>query len=559
MIRVRSIRFKDLVLGISMLIVILYVALTHRWFLHPWAVWIGCDEAYVAAFGQRMLQGHWMPYVDAVSHRGPVLYWISAFAQMIGAGHGWASIRAAAFLLSEASVVLLFALGVVGKRPLAGLIGAAVFAWELNFALPPIDGIALNGELVSVPLVLGAMVLAAAGLREGTRAESRVWMAAGSGLLVALGALSKQPAALHLLPVALWWGSGIAAQDRPLRKRDWRPLAGLAVGALTPVLAVVSFYARAGQLRTLVYYLVTYNRKVYLAPITPGFAIEATYGFVRNHAELVILTVIAAAWWLARLVSSTERLSSPGSWLRAWGRFGLLSTVTLNALVALAGAFSTFRFFEHYFVTAVPWLAMLAGLVVEEQVAAMVAARAGRERWTTAIVAGALVLTLLICGKVHLHWLDGQRKVGFFGNPDDEPITNYVKANTGPNDRIFAWGFAPEYYVSTGRRAASRFVYTTFVAGLVPWFDRLTVEQEDALSVPGSRDLLIRELELENTELVLDIPDSLRNRGMRRYEQLAEYLERSYCFEATIVGRNARTADIYRRKRAPCARPLPPR
>lgn len=535
MIRLPSIRFKGIAYGLGMLWLLVQVAWIHRWFVHPYAVWIGCDEAYIAAFGERMLEGHWVPYVDAVSHRGPVLYWVSAILLALGGHNNWAAIRAGAWIFAEISVVLVFAIGAAARRPLAGFIGAAVLVWSVTFAFAPHDGIALNGEIVSLPFVLGATLLTLLGTRDQQRAERRPWMAAAAGALAVLGGLCKQPAFLHLLPLAVWWWSDARKRQACLGKADWRPMLALFVGAATPLLALGSFYLRVGHVRALFYYLITYNRRVYLAPITMGVAIEALYGFCRSHAELVVLVVVGAAGWFGRMMLVTERLRSGRSWLAAYNSEALSSTVTANAMLAFVGACSTFRFFDHYFVSAVPWFGLMVGWIVDGQLATGVARSPMRAAWARAMIVGSLVALLAVMGKVHMHWLDGQRRLGFFGDPHDEPITNYVVANTLPTDRIFTWGFAPEYYVSTGRRAASRFVYTTFVAGLVPWFDRFTTEQEDALAVPGSRELLLRELEIARPELVLDVANSLRNRSMRRYELLASYLETTYCYEASTL------------------------
>jgi hypothetical protein len=66
-------------------------------------------------------------------------------------------------------------------------------------------------------------------------------------------------------------------------------------------------------------------------------------------------------------------------------------------------------------------------------------------------------------------WLHGERRLGYFGNPADEPVTNYIVEHTGQDDYIFVWGFAPEFYTTAHRRSASKFIYTTFVGGMVPW------------------------------------------------------------------------------------------
>ena len=83
-----------------------------------------------------MIEGHWLPYVDAVSHRGPVLYWIAAVVQAIAGGYSWMAMRHAALFFAEANVLLLFAVGAVARRPLAGFIGAATFVFVTAYSMP---------------------------------------------------------------------------------------------------------------------------------------------------------------------------------------------------------------------------------------------------------------------------------------------------------------------------------------------------------------------------------------------------------------------------------------
>jgi hypothetical protein len=556
-------RTATLLASLGVLGLLALAHLSHRWFRTPFPVWIGMDEAYITAFGERMLQGRWLPYVDAVSHRGPVLYWLVALVEAACGRTGFAAVRAGAWLLSELSVLLVFLLGALGRRPLAGFVGAAVFVFGTTFAMQPIDGIALNGELAATPFALASTLLALVALRSpGKSLESLVWLAAGSGALATLAGLVKQSSAGHLLPVAAWWAAAALGRDEPARAVTWRPLAAFALGALTPALATTAFYWRAGHLGELIYYFMTYNRRVYMAPVTLGGAIEASYYFARAHPELVLVSFGGLAWCAARWVSTAPGWR-PGAVARAFASDGLLWTSALQMAVALAGAASTFRFWGHYFVPAVPWIGLLGGWALDEQLQAA-SERAGPRR---VLAAHALVVLALLglvgaTGLLTRLSLDAERRTGAYGDPSDEPISRYVEAHTRPTDSIFVWGFSPDYYVSSRRRAASRFLYTTFVAGMVPWFEGLTLEQENALAVPGSRELLMRELDASAAELVLDVPAPLRGRGMRRYPELAAYLETRYCYETTLRGRNGRAADVFRRKHAAaevCPRGFPPR
>ena len=531
----------------------------HLWYTRPFATWVGWDEAYIAAFAERMIERTWTPYVDAVSHRGPLLYWIAAGVELIGGRNAWAPFRYAALLFTVASVVLLFALGAVSRRPLAGFIAATAFVFATLFGMEPKDGIGFNGELVALPFVLAAtLCTVVAHERTSLRLESRIWLAAACGALLVLAGLCKQIAFAHLLPLALWW-LAITLRDRtPIPRLSLRPMIGLLIGVLTPLAAVFTFFARGDNLRPFLYYFFTYNRTVYLGPITLGFAVESSFLFLRDNVPMLFLTALglAAAW--TRVASRTRNASS---FLTAFSNDALLASSALQLLLGLIGAMSTFRFWGHYFITAVPWIGVLAGLLLEERFnAPNPDGTRMRPRFSYALVIVPLIALSIGLGQLTRLWLDGQRRRGFFGNPGEDPVTSYIVANSAPGDSLFVWGFAPEYYVSTKRRAASRYVFTTFVAGVVPWFYNLTPEQEARLVVPGSREQLLRELREERPAIILDVPLSVTGRSLRAYPELVDFLDDGYCYERTIAGGNDRLVHAYLRKKSdgPCEKAPPP-
>lgn len=78
--------------------------------------------------------------------------------------------------------------------------------------------------------------------------------------------------------------------------------------------------------------------------------------------------------------------------------------------------------------------------------------------------------------------------------PEIDPVVRYVVEKTSERDTIFVWGFRAETYISAHRFPASRFVYTVYPSGVVPWF-QATREEEERRTVPGSRELLLEDLE----------------------------------------------------------------
>jgi hypothetical protein len=92
-------------------------------------------------------------------------------------------------------------------------------------------------------------------------------------------------------------------------------------------------------------------------------------------------------------------------------------------------------------------------------------------------------------------------------------------------------------------------VYTTFVAGFVPFLDDPR-DVEDERAAPGSREILRRELEAAKPGVILDSAGSLKNRSILSYPILKELVVRDYCrVMANVGGPNV----WVRRDLAPCA------
>lgn len=526
--------------GTLMLMIVL--AWVHRWYASPFPVWVGWDEAYIAAFAGRLLDGRGLPYVDAVSHRGPVLYWIAALALVLQPRFDWGTMRNAALLFAELNVLFAFALGVVARHPLAGFVGALTFVFATLFGMSPIDGVGFNGEIVATPLVLLSIVMAFVALEYlKPDDERRVWLATVSGLVGMAAALTKQIAFSHLVTLALLWAAAAWREQSPKAPRSFRTLTAFVLGLATPLVALVALYGRSGQLRALHYYFYTYNREVYFGPVTLGYAIESGYLFLRAHAFGALMTVLFVGWAGAYIAKAIRDRSARGLLNGATTEL-FVGACALNLLLAIVGAAGTFRFFDHYFITTLPWCGLLIGTLIEQQVSST-------SRWHAgALLVAPTVVIALVLGFTTRLWLDGERRRGAYLNPAQDPVTRYILDHTSPDDRVFVWGFAPEYYTSAARRPASRFVYTSPVAGIVPWFENLTLEQENKFAVPGSRALLIRELQATRPPLILDVPLSMKGRGMRRYAELRNYLDAHYCFERTLHGGADRLVHVYVRK-----------
>ena len=493
----------------------------HLVFMAP-SVSLSMDEAYITAFAQRMVDGQMLPYVDGVSHRGPMLYWVAALFALVG-GDGWPSMRVLAMAASVACSLFTFLAGRRAGHPLAGAIGCWATPLTILVMMPiPGDGIGFNGEpLVNVFLMAGLFALAQ-GLVRPQGAPSDRWVAA-AGALFMLGALTKQSVAGNILAPALWVIAAALSRPGLSRRARWRLVGAFAIGTAAPALLVVLRYLWAGELWALWYYGIEYNLKVYMAPYADFDQGRLWRDWFNANKLEAVLAAAAVVGGLARtaLVVRSER-----SFWRGLDRAGFLLTVTLGAALSFLGAKAVLRDWTHYFLQAIPWFGLLAGLVVGPP-------RALRDRRAIPIYACLLLLPLAV--RTEIGWAPLARHNRASTLAFRPPaVCNLVQQHSQPGQRMLVWGFTAQLYFHCDRKPATRYVYTTIPSGLVPWFHAAPKSLDDERAAPGSRETLVRDLEETQAALVLD--HWLNDRPIRRYELFAAYLDQHYYFVGASDG-----------------------
>lgn len=491
------------------------------------------DEPYITALAWRMVEGRWLPYVDGVSHRGPLLYWAAALAVWIGEPTSWLPIRVCAMLAGLSTLLFTFLAAQAARRPFAGAVAAWAVVAALLFGVGSGDGLNFNGEHILDVFAMAGLWLTVLALRDARRSP-HAGLLAIAGACAGLAALSKQNGVVMLPTLGVWIVSATLARKGMAGRA--KALAAFAVGAAAPIVLTVLVYAIANELEALAYYAVIYNRDVYMAPYRGARLTRALGDWVAAHALYFSVAAALTGWGLSRALA--------GVWVRGlWAscdREGFTLTVALGALFSLAACNLSARSFLHYYVQFIPWFALLVGLLIDAAI--------GPLRRSSLLQAFTIAPVALLVFQV---WesRDGRMKRAMH-NEASRAVARCaaLDAYAPPEAPMFVWGFAADLYVWCRRRPASRFVFTSFVAGLVPWFDEpVAVENERA--VPGSRDLLIRELEAEAPHLLVDAEHSLLGRSILLYPELADYVTAHYC----AVDRRRGVGTIYvRRAGEPC-------
>ena len=501
------------------------------------------DEGYAMALAQRINEGFKL-YEGAVSQRGPLMYYSFALLAKVFGWDNIVALRVAAlvFAMIHVSLVTSVASRLLSRR--AGTLAAVAATYTLVIGMPSLDGMALHAETLQVPILVLAALTTVLATRAAPARRLR-WLVM-SGLLYGVAIAIKQSALLQPLASAAW----LLAEARR-RKRRRLPFASLAVfvvACAAAPLACLAHAAASGTLDSLLYYTLTYNLRIHLRPSEALFS-SAT--LLPLGDEVVRLTAFIAATVGMALVTGAffwrrarAALKERSAW--ALGRaFDLRVYFALHFSVAVASGAAMYRFFPHYFIPAVPFLVLALAAWTKRPIA-----RAGIARSLGVIGATTLIVAATFVTYMN-EKVDGRVSHG----PLVSKVARYIEATTGPEDKIFVWGFSSWLYGYAHRRPAGRFVFETYVTGFVPWFHD-AIAQEPGRMVPGAMTALLSDLDRERPAVVVDAGSVMIGRPMRAYAAAAQWLAAGYCFEVRYGA-----YDIYRRKvgEAACASMSMPR
>jgi len=459
-----------------------------RWPTFGFRVW-NVDEAIHAAVARTLLDGGVL-YRDAIDQRTPFTYYaVAALFKLTGENNVWAMHALAAALIA-ATAAGLFHLGQAWRGIRAGLWAALLFAVFSSALFYPGDAYALNTEWFVALFT--------------TWAAWAFWRGANApaGALLALAFLSKQPALLDLgAPVAvLAWG---ALRERPA----WPRLAALLAGFAAPGFLAVIYFAARGALGDGVFYAWQYNLRYYGPEVSAADRVLSAFKpfqLLGAHYPLVLAAAAAAAGHalfrvLQRRPESAEQADNPALvYLLAWGA------------TSLAGAAAGGRGYDHYFIQFLPPLCLAAALGLAGLPDWARARRAARFLRPAVLLLLAVVLVQLGRGVVRFH-ADAHQPVD-----PSRRVAEFIQARTRADERIFVWGYHPDIYLFADRKPASRFVYASFLSGLIPWTNTAPDRDTRYAIVPGARETLLRELAAGRPAFIVDCSAG-PNRSWQKY------------------------------------------
>jgi len=484
---------------IAVALVLLCAVVWLRWPTLGFDFW-NVDEAIHAAAARTILDGGVL-YRDAIDQRTPLSYYaVAAVMAAFGTNNLWA-VRCFIALIIAGTALLLFLAGRRLRGAAAGLGAAGLYALLTSSLLYPGDAYAANTEWFVALFSTAAAVVFLTGTNPSS--ARRVFT---TGLLLGCSFLSKQPALLDATaPVAaLLYAAWRQAWPR---RTLFARLLEFGAGWCVPVLLTLGYFAAQGALRECVFYTWTYNLDYYGPEITAAGRLDAlAVPFRLVGTAQPWLLVVWAAGTLHVLHRLLQRQPTPQEgetnpdfvFLAAW------------SLAALGGVASSGREFDHYSIQFLAPLCLSGGLVLSWLVNEVSRSGSG---WFPRLAAAAL-LALVIHGLGSAILPARQRTL-----PVDPSIrvATYIRTHSTTADRIFVWGFHPDIYGFAERRPASRYLFASFVTGLIPWTNIAPERDTSYAIVPGAMDNLLHDLTARPPLFIVDCSAGPYNRHWQKY------------------------------------------
>jgi 4-amino-4-deoxy-L-arabinose transferase and related glycosyltransferases of PMT family len=447
------------------------------------------DEGATFTMAQQVREGA-VIYRDAADNRSPLMPYLKAIVFTLAGDWNLYAQHLVVALAYGVSAFWLLALATRLGRPSVGRWAAGAFT-VLALLLPGmLDSLAINTEAYvvlfsSLGFFLFARALPSGGFLSGL----------GIGLAFATCALCKQPGLLDF--GVTWVILALLAWRQPAeRARLLRLFAGsLAAFAAAAAFTCAYFYLNDAW-DDFVYYAWTFNTTLYV-PEVPRLerlaAIRLTWDLALHWIPAALICGFPGAYlalralWQHLRAPSTQPLPVLSLITLGWLASGLISTT-------LSG-----RIFPHYTIQVIPGLALACGLFLARVFTLL---RDPHLRPRLRLAGNAALSALFLWVGFDVRYFLGRV------HPHDDPVyatlRPLIQHHTSPSDRIFVWGYQPEIYAAARRLPATRFNYTNYLTGLIPWTN-VSPEIDTRYAIaPGAWEKFWQDYERSQPSLIVD-------------------------------------------------------
>ena len=365
-----------------------------------------------------------------------------------------------------------------------------------------------------------------------------------SGFFFGLAFYTKQPALLDYMAAVLFLGFFSFVSKRSVKQLVVN-IGLMAAGFLFISAIVVGYFYIHNALKDFLFYFWDYNMQYYasnvsLFQIIKHVAIEMVVadGFFKRNFLLLIFfytAILLTAFRVLFRYKEFDKKMLIDLYLIVWFLFSYFG-------ISFSG-----RFFGHYYIMALFPLCLISGKVTVFLFNAIKFNAANTKESILSKYVLKIFLVLVICvsvmsslgretlARLKSFYLSEERDR--FGELEllQIEIADYIKRNSSKGETILVWGFVSEIYPLSDRMPASRFAYSNYLTGLIPWTNIAPEVDTKDMIVPGSWKIFMDELKTNQPKFIIDT--SVGNHWgygkypIAKYKEFSSYIDLRYKLE----------------------------
>jgi hypothetical protein len=515
------------------------------------------DEGIFAAFANSIINGQ-VPYRDVVDTLPPITSYLFSIIFLVFGRNNMFAIHVGLIFLILCITVALYLIGVlIGNRKIGYLAAFLFCIFSYNFYEP--DMIALETEwLLAFFCSIGAFFL----LKYSIKNKSLFLFL--SGLSFGLAVFSKQPALL-VYAVSLLFCFIFAYANNKNIFICIRAVILNMLGFSLVFAFFLSYFYLNNALSDFWFWFWGYFNKYYIPALTTLEKLRAALKFEESYLK--------TNYFLLVLFFSNILITTLNTWKGFYKAKRMDRELVIDwylifwCISSYVGVCYSGRNFGHYYIMLLPPLCLAGGRMVFYL----------RDLWNSAtehygrkynipqfyrlvikmllplVVASSILDPLELFYNRLKGWrvLLGKLRQGPLIADEYEfrELSQYIKQNSNEHEKILVWGFAPEIYALADRMSASRYIYSNYLTGFIPWVNKDT----SYAIVPGAWDIFMREMNKNKPIFIIDTSVS----GYRRYgkyppekfKRLFAFLKENYTVDTEFrVGKTGQMFRLFKRK-----------
>lgn len=454
------------------------------------------DEGSFAYIGHWLLRGREL-YTDMLDSKLPGLYaYYGFFTSVFGLNSTGVHIG-----LLVANVVSAICFYLLVKAMYNQLVAGIATVFFLFLVISSnVVGFASHATQLLTPFVIGGSLLFWRGIQSGK------WILFFlAGLMIGIAFSIKQQAAIYgIILAALWWPARLIWYKKEKMRLPIKEWLALGVGGFIPLALIVGYYALAGRID-----------EFYNWTVTQPFRLAGSFAVPRYQLFLNILPKVLqnfqGIWILAGaglIFVFMSNFKKEAPWFGSIFALGGLLSVMIGA-----------AYYQHYFVLAMPGIALLAAVSLN-----WISRKTGKYGYIISLSIAIVLMMISMKGRKDYFFNPDFAKIHFetYNNnmfPELERIGQELARRVPEGQRIGIMGSEPELLVAAGRESCSKYL---MIYALL---------SDPELSPPMQEDYL-REMQACAPEyIVWNLNSASWTRGyeqLKFFKELKQWLDQNY-------------------------------